>query len=199
MISEGKIPIKEIFFRSSLFSSYSCNFAPSETWLFIIAGVTWSKFHIEGPKILGATFQNLDARATCLLEFVHSCFIFLTIFRNKVLSQTSRIQFKGFSNFSTNFRPIVCQLFPFFILFIQCNEMFDETCPYKVWVACIAYFRTPPMTILVRCQYCMCVNADNLNTIWNYLLHPWRKLWNTVQAEHVTRKYMARQILLHGI
>lgn len=46
----------------------------------------------------------------------------------------------------------------------------------KCDVACIAYFRTPPMTILVRCQYCLCTTADTLNTSWNYHLHPWRKL-----------------------
>jgi hypothetical protein len=34
--------------------------------------VTWSKFHTEHPQILGATVQNLVARATWRLSFVHS-------------------------------------------------------------------------------------------------------------------------------
>ena len=119
LISEGKNPTKEIrFLRSSLFFSYSCNFAPFGTWLFIIAGVTWSKFHIEDPKILETIFQNLVTRATWLLECVDSCIIFLTVFRHRVLSRTSRIQCKVFSKFATNFPPIMCPFLPFFILFI---------------------------------------------------------------------------------
>jgi hypothetical protein len=35
--------------------------------------VTWSKSHTQYPQILGATVQNLVARATWRLEFVHRC------------------------------------------------------------------------------------------------------------------------------
>ena len=35
--------------------------------------VTRSKFHTEGPRILGATVQNLVATATCRLWFVPPC------------------------------------------------------------------------------------------------------------------------------
>ena len=37
-----------------------------------VTRVTWSKFHIEDPQILGATVQNLVARATWCPGFVHS-------------------------------------------------------------------------------------------------------------------------------
>jgi hypothetical protein len=36
--------------------------------------VTWSKFHTEHPKTLGATVQNVVTTATCPQGFVHPCF-----------------------------------------------------------------------------------------------------------------------------
>jgi hypothetical protein len=35
--------------------------------------VAWSKFHTEDPQIIGATLQNLVARATWQQRFVHPC------------------------------------------------------------------------------------------------------------------------------
>jgi hypothetical protein len=37
----------------------------SSSWM------TWSKFHTEGPQILGATIRNLVAQATLRRAFVH--------------------------------------------------------------------------------------------------------------------------------
>lgn len=115
LISEDKKSHeRDYFLRSSLFFSYSCNFAPFATWLFIFAGVTWSKFHIEDPKIFGTIFQNLVARTTRLLGFVYSCIIFLTIFpsQRSVPKQSNPVQslFKICYKFYSHHVPIFFHL-----------------------------------------------------------------------------------------
>jgi hypothetical protein len=35
--------------------------------------VVWSKYHVEGPQIVGATVQNLVAQVVWRPEFVHPC------------------------------------------------------------------------------------------------------------------------------